>query len=373
MRLAIVTHNVLRGDGQGRVNYEVARAALADGVDVTLIADAIDEDLVDLGARWIPIQPTFHDVILFKVREFAWRANRLLARMEGEFDVVCGNGYVLTRPHHVNAAHFVHSAWLDSPAHPRRTLSGIRKIYQGIYTRANVGWERQAFRNANRIIAVSSIVRDQLVEIGVDARRIQVISNGVDLDEFTPASVDRRALGLPSGVPLAFFAGDVRTQRKNVGTILETLPSVPELHLAVAGSLDGSPFPELAKQLGVEERVHFLGFRRDLPDLMRAADVFILLSFYEPFGLVVLEALASGTPVIAARSVGASDCIDDTCGRVIESNTDTRALKEAIESILTFDADASVRAREAASRHGWKQMADAYLDVFRNVSRREES
>jgi len=281
---------------------------------------------------------------------------------------VCANGYVMTRPHDVNVAHFVHSAWLRSPAHPVRTLSGIRRVYQGLYTRANVGWEKKAFGKAESVIAVSSIVRDQLVGIGVPQDRVKVISNGVDLDEFRPDAFDRKSLGLPEGVPLAFFAGDVRTQRKNLGSILEMMPSMPELHLAVAGALDGSPFPQEAKRLGIEDRVHFLGFRRDLPELMRAADLFILLSFYEPFGLVVLEALASGTPVIAARSVGASDCIDNTCGSVIDQPSDIAALRRAVQHILGLGPAVTDNARAAASRHSWQSMATAYLEVFSRIS-----
>ena len=114
MRIAIVTHNVVQGDGQGRVNHELTRFLLRQGVEVELLADTVDPALVDAGATWTPIDST-DAVNLARVWQFKRKANRMLDRRGDRFDAVLACGVVLDRPHAINAAHFVHGTWLHSP------------------------------------------------------------------------------------------------------------------------------------------------------------------------------------------------------------------------------------------------------------------
>ena len=92
----------------------------------------------------------------------------------------------------------------------------MRGTYQGFYTALNANWERKAFDRAKVVVAVSEKVAQELVAIGIPRDRIRVILNGIDLQEFAPGIVDRQKRGLPEEVPLALFAGDIRTPRKNL-------------------------------------------------------------------------------------------------------------------------------------------------------------
>ena len=76
MKLTLVSHNIIRGDGQGRVNHAMVSHALQQGAQVTLVADAVDPGLVDAGARWIPVQVPLDRVNLWKTWAFARRANQ---------------------------------------------------------------------------------------------------------------------------------------------------------------------------------------------------------------------------------------------------------------------------------------------------------
>jgi glycosyltransferase involved in cell wall biosynthesis len=379
MHIALVTHNVLIGDGQGRVNFELTRYLLEQGVAVDLIADAVDPQLTELGARRIPLHPTIPGTqrplrrpLLAKVWRFHQMANRLLARSADRYDVVMGCGRTLSLPHAVNAVHFVHGAWLQSPSHPSRTRSGVTAAYQWLYSRVNAAWEVDSLRQAEIVVSVSDKVRQELAAAGLPAGRIHTIHNGVDVGEFRPGPVDRSALGLPAGVPLALFAGDIRSNRKNLDTVLAALKDVPEMHLAVAGSLPGSPYPAMAADLGLTDRVHFLGFRRDVADLMRAADVFAFPSRYEACTLALLEALASGLPVITATTTGGSELITGDCGTVLHDPEDRDGLAAALQRIAG-DAETrsrmSAAARAVAEAHSWDRMAERYLDVFERVAR----
>src|SRR5262249_4723856 len=130
--------------------------------------------------------------------------------------------------------------------------------------------------------------------------------------------------------PLALFVGDIRSPRKNLDSVLHALARVPDLTLIVVGKLERSPFPHLAQKLNIPDRVIFLGYRPDVSRLMRAADFFLSPSRYEPFGLVVLEALASGLPVITASTVGAAALVTPNCGRVIPDPHDIDSLAVAL-------------------------------------------
>lgn len=370
-RLTLVSHRIVRGDGQGRVNYEIARHALRSGVRVTLYAAEAAPELLREGARWVPVRPRFTRLDLVKNLEAVARADRALA---GDGDgVVLANGFNLTRRHHVNVVHFVHGAWLRSPVHTSRQRGGAYGAYQRLYTRVNACGERHALRRARRVVAVSATVARELADIGVPADKIRVITNGVDPSEFrcAPAgdrSAARRALGLPAGVPLLLFVGDIRTPRKNLDVPLRALAATPGVHLAVAGSRGGSPYPRLARALGVAERVHFLGFRSDVAALLRAVDAFACPSRYEPFSLALLEAMASGVPAITARTVGAADLVAPDAGVVLDDPEDVDGFAHGVRELMGDPARRramGARAREIAEAHSWRRMADAYLELCR--------
>lgn len=377
MRLAIVTHKTIQSDGQGRVNYEVACEALRRKHQVVLLASEAASDLTSSDrVDWVPIPVDNWPTELLRNQVFAWRSYRWLRQHREQFDLILANGCITWTAADVNAVHFVHSAWLRSPTHTARVRQGPYAWYQWLYSALNARWEKFAFRQAGVLIAVSSKVREHLIDLGISDAKIQVIPNGVDLEEFFPGPADRAALSLPEDVPLALFAGDIRTPRKNLSTVLEALALCPDLHLAVAGDTTGSPYPAVARRLGISDRVHFLGFRRDLPDLMRAVDFLVCPSYYEPFSLVLLEGLASGLPVITARTVGAADLLTPACGIVIEEPGDTGALAEALHA-LALDSEhreaMGRAARTVAEQHSFHAMAEQYIDLFEKHAGLKES
>ncbi len=376
MKIAIVTHKFGKGDGQGRVNFEIAREALRQGHSLTLIATEIAAEFQAHSAvTWVPIPVRRWPTALLKGQVFAAKSARWLRTHRREIDVVQVNGFITWAASDVNAVHFVHSAWAKSPVHTGRLRRGPYGLYQRLYTALNARLERRAFRQAGTVVAVSERVKSELTAIGVPAERVQVIINGVDSTEFAPGPASREALGLTGGVPLALFAGDIRTPRKNLDTTLKALVSVPDLHLAVAGNIAGSPYPALCTRLGLDNRVHFLGFRRDMAALMQASDLFVFPSRYEACSLVLLEALASGLPVITAETAGGAEVVTPDCGIVLPDPDDVSALAAAM-SALTLSAEQrqqmSRAARAVAEQHSWAGMASAYLDVCRREARPRE-
>ncbi|MEH1861133.1 MAG: glycosyltransferase family 4 protein [Nostoc sp.] len=380
MKLCIVTHKIKKGDGQGRVNYEVAKEAICRGHHLTLLASEVAPELEDNSqVNWIKIPVKGYPTEFVRNFIFAQKSADWLRKHRSDIDLVKVNGAINLAAADVNAVHFVHSSWLRSPVHISRNRRDLYGFYQWLFTAFNAGWEKQAFQKAQVVVAVSEKVAQELVNIGIPRSRIRVIVNGVDLEEFTPGESvgdrHRQKLGLPENVTLALFAGDIRTPRKNLDTVLHALVKVPDLHLAVVGHIEGSPFPQLAASLGLSERVHFVGFRRDIPEIMRSVDLFIFPSRYEACSLVLLEALSSGLPVITATATGGAELVTPECGIVLSDSNDIDALAVAMMSLVSVDMlmqQMSQAARSVAEQHSWTTMAQTYVDLFEELSKNAE-
>jgi D-inositol-3-phosphate glycosyltransferase len=205
-----------------------------------------------------------------------------------------------------------------------------------------------ATRRASLVVAVSRALEARIrSELDLPASVPTVVINmGVDRSVFTPAAGEgaRADLGWPDGAKVALFAGNL-IERKGVDVLVAAFA---DLHarglcdrLAIAG--DG-PQRELlyaqAAALGVGEAVEFLGAveAATLAQLMRSADVFVLPSRDEPLGVVLLEAMACGTPVVASRVGGIPEIVTDGCGVLVEPG-DASALAAGMEAVLSHGKD----------------------------------
>lgn len=378
MRLCIVTHNIVKRDGQGRVNYEIAQEALRRGHHVTLLASRVAPELEQNNqVTWVYIPIKQWPIQILREIIFAWQSGNWLRQHRSKLDIVQSNGAATWVSVDVALAPFVHTAWLRSPVHISRTRRDLYGAYQWFYTVLNSYWEKYAFCQAKASVAVSQIVKQELLDIGVPEERIRVILCGIELQEFSPGSVDRNKIGLPENVPIALFVGDIRTNRKNLDTVLHALVQVPELHLAVvgtAGTTPISPYPPLAAQLGLSDRVHFLENEYPVSEIMRAVDFFVFPSRYEPFGLVVIEAMASGLPIVTASTTGSAELVTPESGIVLSDSEDTHGLAQALKTLANdpeLRSHMGKAARSIAEEHGWASMAQSYVNLFEELASHE--
>lgn len=371
MRICIVTHNIIKGDGQGRANYEIVLEAIRRGYQVTLVAINVAPELQNnRQINWVPISVNAWPTALLSNLVFSWKSRNWLRKNHGSFDILQVYGCVTDYVADINTFQFVHSGWLRSPAHTFRLRKDFYGLYQWLFTALNAHWEKQSCQKSKVLVAVSEGIKKELIDIGVAPNKIQVILNGVDVDEFSPTSRDRHELGLPNNVTLSLFAGDIRTNRKNLDTVLYGLANIPELHLAVVGNADRSPYPQLASQLGLQERVHFLGYRRDIAEIMKAVDFFVFPSRYEPFGMVVSEAMATGLSVITTAVSGVAEIVTPECGVVLSDTEDVDALANAMTKLASdrlLREKMGQAARAIAEQHSWKSKAEHYVDLFEEL------
>jgi glycosyltransferase involved in cell wall biosynthesis len=367
LRLVLVANRHQHNDGQGRVNYEVALAALNRGMKVTLLtaycADEIakhpNAQLVRIGKENLPTQ-------LLRNLAFANESARWLRKHRGEFDLVQANGFITWEACDIVTAHFVHTSWAKSPYFPYGGSLRPYALYQRLFTALNARWEKGAFGAARQVVAVSEVVARDVQNLGVPREQIEIIYNGVDTDEFYPGPSERASFGLPDLAPMALFVGDIRSPRKNIQTLLHALRSIPHLHLAVAGDTKRSPAPGLAKTLNIADRVHFLGKTKRIAALMRSVDVFVFPSRYEAHPLVVLEAMASGLPVVISKNVGSVKSYGDLF-EVVTDPEDAVVLAASISKVLDSKERRESMGRMARQRAlslSWSETAGAYLKTY---------
>jgi glycosyltransferase involved in cell wall biosynthesis len=371
LRIALVSHNIIRGDGQGRANLEVVRYAQQQGAQVTLFADRVEPELEAEGVVWVKVQPPTRSNWLVHGNQYLAMANELITARRNEFDIIHACGATLTIPHHINTSQYVHSAWIKSPLHPSKVYKNAYGAYQWTYSAWNAHLEKRAYKNAQFVVPASSTVYGELNQlISVPKEKMQVILNGADPTEFHMGTEDRKSLGLPETGVLGLFVGDIKMNRKGIDTVLKALVSVPNMQLIVVGKVEGSPFPQMARELGVADRTHFLDFRRDIAKIMRACDFFVFPSRYEACALVLVEALASGLPIITSKTTGGSEVVTTECGICVEDVENVESIATAMRQLVTspeLRQKFSQVAVQESEKYHWGKIAKQYYTLYEKI------
>ena len=236
-----------------------------------------------------------------------------------------------------------------------------------------LGVLRWATRRTTLVTAVSEGVRAHLVAHGFAPQRVRTVLNGIDVEAAGGAAARSPAeLGLPEGAQAVLFAGRLMRQ-KGLDVLLCAVSRVaadlPSLHLLVAG--DGPHRGQLETQsaaLGLRGRVHFLGWRDDMPRVMRSACAAVLPSRWEGLSLVLLEAMAAGLPVVATSVEGHAEVLEPDVTGLLVAPDDAGALAGALRRLLS-DAALSGRLGAAAGevvrrRHTAEAMASRYAALY---------
>lgn len=253
--------------------------------------------------------------------------------------------------------------------------------------------EARAVRHASMVLANSAALANALAaDYQIPRRAIDVLHLGVDVERFAPhpTAALRCALGLAPGEVLALFVGRIE-RRKGIDTLVDAFAAasrlVPGLHLAIAGSdTDTAPGGSSLREhlearlaaAGCAQRVHWLGARdhRDLPELYAGCDLFVAPSRLEPFGLVYLEAMAAGRPVIGCAAGGVPEIVQDGMQGVLVPPENPAALAEALVALATDPArrrSMGERARERAEAFDHRALATRTVACYREAQARRAS
>jgi D-inositol-3-phosphate glycosyltransferase len=272
-------------------------------------------------------------------------------------------------------------------AHTFHALGIEKRRHQGdadTSPAARLAEERRIVREADRVIATTSAEIFELLRMGANRRLLRIVPCGVDLECFTPDGP--REPRRPGHLRIVTLSRLV--PRKGVANAIEAIADVPEAELIIAGGGEGPDLqldPEaqrlsaLARSLGVADRVYLRGRveRCDVPALLRSADVVVCTPWYEPFGIVPLEAMACGVPVVVSSVGGLVDTVVDGSTGVHVPPQDSKALACVLQSLAANPVQRKLLGRlgveRVRGRYSWSRIAVETLGVYRGIIRSSAS
>lgn len=279
--------------------------------------------------------------------------------------------------------------WGAPLVHTAHTLAKVKNaaLADGDTPEPNVRvvGEEQVTADADRLVAnTDAEANDLIARYDADPASVDTVAPGVDLRRFTPGgrSLSRESLGLPDDALVLTFVGRIQPLKAPdvlVRAAAELLARCPQLRSRLVVLIVGGPsgsgldrpeaLHELAAELGVADVVRFLPPQGGsaLPDVYRAADLVAVPSYNESFGLVALEAQASGTPVVAAAVGGLSVAVRDGESGLLVPGHGTEQWAQALESLLLDGERRALMGRAAvqqAARFSWQHTTEALLDSY---------
>ena len=311
MRLAISNHGLRNSGGIERYALTLVRGLHERGIRPVFAAKAFDTSLPEYG--WVDPVRVGMALVPGKLRDF-WFDHRLraLKRKGGWAPLIACNQ---TGAADIAICGSNHPAYLEA--------MGQRA---GRIDRWKIALERAHLTNAKLIVTHSRLLARQVIQhYGIAPAKIEVLYPPVDGERFSTVPAARRAqlragLGLPDDRAV-FLLASTGHRRKGLDLLLDFFQStrLPVL-LAVAGRPIGATGPNL----------RYLGYRRDIEDVFRAVDFSVIASRYEPFGLVGVESVLCGTPVLMADNVGCAEVIKEPAALAF-SLAQTDSLAHAVE------------------------------------------
>lgn len=356
--------------------------------EIVEMSDRIRVISIDAG----PPEPVSKDDLFCYLPEFASEVALFSLREGLRYDVVHSHywlsGWV---------ANLLKRYWNAPTVHMFHTLAHLKNRVshdEHHESTLRVQIERRLLDVLDNIVAPNPDERAELTwTLGADNSKICTIPPGIDLSRFQPrdARVARRKLGLPEN-PLVLFVGRI-DPIKDIDTLLDAFAELhnrewsdlPPKLVFIGGTMavtpDGSPIPgadllpviERAERLGIAEHILFRGAQPQdlLPDYYAAATVCVVTSLYESFGLVAVEAMACGLPVVATRVGGMKFTVEENISGLLAPRGDAVAIADALARVIQdvpFRSTLQVGARQAAIRFSWHTVGSAVLNLYERLA-----
>ncbi|OGW01870.1 MAG: hypothetical protein A2Z59_12200 [Nitrospinae bacterium RIFCSPLOWO2_02_39_17] len=376
MKIAFVIHDINKTGGMERYSAELIERFSKEH-EIHVFASTM-EGVNPQG------QIIFHRIpvieILFPIKSiiFFLLASWLVKRHS--FDIIHGNGGNFYGAN-IITAHFCHRAWgeainlfmIDSD-------KIVKRVYKKIVTRIDSAMEKFVYKSGRcKVVIADSIkTKNELCKFyNIKKESVEIIYYGIDIELFNPSNRllynkdIRETFKIPLDSCLLLFVGALG--RKGLSFLLRSLKLLKEenIFLIIAGKGDRKYYQREAESFGVDNLIRFAGHRSDIHKFYASADIFVLPTIYEPFGMVVTEAMASGLPVVVSRQAGASELITEGEDGILIKNADDHEEIAHILMPLVKDKDLRQRighnARLKVENLSWDKMADETMMMYIKV------
>lgn len=372
MRVTLSFPGAHRRGGIERVVLECAGFLQAQGHETHLLASEWDRERLQKGVVTHLVPIPAHGSLL-RTYIYARRSRRSLTAQRPQAQVHAAFG-VLSPPGGVMWVPSVHKAWLE--------VSGRQRDWRGrLKQRLNLNhplllaMEHDYFgrRRYKRLVALTDQVKADLVRFySVPPADIDVLPNGYAPDEFNWARAEthreamRAKLGYGADDTVIVFVAN-ELERKGFGPLLRAVAGLenPHVQLLAVGRLNAQAYaPEIAR-LGMTARVQFPGSSNDVALFYSAADVFALPTQYEAWGLVVVEALACGLPVVTSRLAGASLTVrEGENGLLLDDPNDAAEIEARLRTVLDSGPHRSEAIARSVLAYTWPKILARFEQIL---------
>lgn len=375
MRIAFIVFDYTKPGGIERYVRILSEIFSKNGNEVHIFSSEIPKNKIEnIAFHKIVLPKTFFFLQLYL---FSHQVTWLIKKFN--FDIIHNQGTdgliqdVLT-------AHSCHRAWVEY-AKKSSVIEFLKKQFNPLH------WvilrnEKHNFSvgNYKKIIAVSENVKQEIIfYYHLSPEDIEVIFPGVDLDEFNPKNkifwrnkIRNDCSLLQEDFVILFVANEFR--RKGLWILLKSLKRIenPKVKLLVVGKDNKLPYLLLAKRLNLIDRIIFVPQTEYINRYYACADIFVLPTKYEPAGLVTMEAMASGLPVLVSKIAGTSILLDDErC--ILNNPLDENEIAEKIGFLLensNYCEELGIKLQNKIGNYTWEKVTDQTFEIYKKV--REE-
>ena len=229
---------------------------------------------------------------------------------------------------------------------------------------------------ADKITALTEWEKTAITKLSIDSKKINVVPNGVDLEKYSKGRSDYfKKLGISGKILL--FVGQP-TKRKGWKHFLDAMPSIlkkfPDAKAVFIGYSRNKELENYSKSMGLEKSVVFLGYLPEEKkiDAFKSSDVFVFPTLYEGFGIVFLEAMASGLPIVTTDSAGNKEIIENNRNGILTGAKNSLEIAEAVIKLLesrALRAKISQANKRKVLDYEWKKVAEMYLGIYEDVKK----
>lgn len=367
MKILQVMRAIHRHGGIARVVFELSRN-MAQTQELHQLTNYTDLEIPGQTHHY----PLIKHPLFLQIGMNAWQTERHIhtLRERYKFDIVHTHD-AESLIGDINTRHSCYKAVLEKFKSERDFKYNLLKMLDP-RTQFVLDIERQIVNNCKHMIAVSNKIKQEIMSnYQISSEKITVIPNGVNTEEFNPKNrVEYFHLRLKYHIKptdkLILFVGN-EFQRKGLQHVIDCLPILRaeerKIKLLVVGNDNPEPFIKQAKQLGVYPHVIFTK-TADINQYYALADVFAFPTEYEPFGLVITEAMASGLPVVVTEDAGAAELITDGRDGLLLKKTDNLInlcdlIKKAIDH-----PEIGLAARKTALNYSWDNITQQTLQLY---------
>lgn len=388
-KIILGIHDLHPWGGQERSNLEIFYR-INQHIPIDIHAYTFSDNRTWPQAQWVPYSSAWSRPTLLKCNHYALTSALKLknyassSKRKQERIIIQSTGTALPIAD-VIQVQFVHRTWqrILSQLTDKPPLSIAQQTNETLFAKYNLIEEKILYTNKKKYIAISHGIKKELIEFyNIHPNHIDVIYHGVDTKQFTPYTTDtnglpqrqqtRRSLNISDDHFVLLSVGALNV-RKGLFAIFHAVKELvhngfDNIILLAVGAGDKEQLIQKAKELKIENSIRIVEPQKNIVPFYQASDIFVFPSIYEPFGLVIFEALACGLPVVTSKFAGASELITHGVdGWLLSDSLNASAIGSDLAQIIKNKPllnSLSREGRHLAEQNSWDMVAEQYLKYY---------